>query len=98
VSGGPRAAIHARRAELVVQAERERDQVAAAFAPWRRPLAMIDRGMNLVATLRRRAPFLGAGIGVAATVLAVVRPSRLADWLSRGQAALSLIRRLKERF
>ena len=94
---GPRAQIHERRAELVARADRERDEIAAAFAPWRKPLATVDRGMSLLATLKRRAPFLGAGLGLAASALAIIRPPRLAEWLERGQAALSLVRRLTGR-
>jgi hypothetical protein len=94
---GPRGLIHERRAELVARADRERDELAAAFEPWRRPLATVDRGMSILAALKRTAPFLGAGIGVAATALAIIRPPRLAEWLDRGQAALSLARRLTGR-
>jgi hypothetical protein len=94
---GPRAAIHERRAQLVARAETERDDLAAAFAPWRRPLAIVDRGMSILATLRKSAPFLGAGLGFAATALAIIRPPRIAEWLDRGRAALSLARRITGR-
>ena len=93
---GPRAALHERRAELVARAERERDELAAAFEPWRRPLAAVDRGMDILATLKRAAPYLGAGLGVASTALAIIRPPRIAQWLDRGREVLSFVRRLTQ--
>jgi hypothetical protein len=81
----------------VARADRERDEVALACEPWRKPLATVDRGMSILAALKKTAPFLGAGLGFAATALAILRPPRIAKWLDRGQAALSLARRLTGR-
>ena len=93
---GPRTSIHERRAELVARADKERDELGAAFAPWRRPLATVDRGMSILATLKRTAPYLGAGLGVASTALAIIRPTKIAQWLDRGREVMSLVRRLTE--
>jgi hypothetical protein len=90
-------AIRDRRAVLLQRAASDREALGAAFEPWRRPLAFVDRGVGLYTTLKQNAPLLGVGLSVAAAALAVVRPPGIAGWLRGGRAVLSLARRLAGR-
>lgn len=65
-----------RREHLVAQAAAQRTALAQCVAPWRAPLALADRGLEGLRTLRRH-PALVLG---AAVVFAALRPRRAGKW------------------
>ena len=77
--------IHAKRSRLIARAAEERDEVAAYFEGWRRPLAAVDWVLAFARGLRDRAPLIGAAATMAAAALAIVRPRSIGRWLSGGQ-------------
>jgi len=85
-------ALHDRRALLVQRAAQERDELAATFEPWTRPLAMMDRGFAFLSSLSKSAPLLGPSLGLGFAALAVARPRSIAGWV---HGALSAWRSLK---
>ena len=85
-------ALHDRRARLVQRAARERDELAATFEPWTRPLAMVDRGLAFLSSLSKSAPLLGPSLGLGFAALAIARPRSIAGWV---HGALSTWRSLK---
>ena len=69
-----------RKAALVLKVERQRTELAQAFAPWHGPLAVVDKGLLVVRYLRRHPALLTAGFSFAASV----RPKGALGWLQRG--------------
>ena len=63
-----------RREYLVAQAAIQRTALAQNAAPWRVPLALADRGVEAIRTIRRH-PVLGAVL-----MLAALRPGRAGKW------------------
>ena len=61
-----------RRAHLVAQAADQRTALAQNAAPWRAPLALADRGVEALRTIRRHPGWL---LG-AALLLVALRPGR----------------------
>jgi hypothetical protein len=86
-----RNAVLERRARLVEQAERERDQLSRVAGPWRTPMAVVDRGLEIARGIRRSAPVIGIGVGIGMAALAILRPKGLGEWLRRGQAAWQVV-------
>ena len=72
-----------RRAALVARADTQRAVLAQAYAPWRGPLAIVDRGFVALRYVRNHPALL---VGVVAVVVAL-RPKRVAQWLGRGWSA-----------
>ena len=83
-----------RRATLVARAANQRSELAQALTPWRRPLAVVDKGV-LAARYLGRHPGLVVG---AVAFVAVLRPKRVFGWLRRGwvvwRIALAVKRKL----
>jgi hypothetical protein len=65
-----------RREHLVAQAAAQRTALAQNAAPWRAPLALADRGVEALRTIRRHPGWL---LG-AALLLAALRPGRAGRW------------------
>ena len=65
-----------RREHLVAQAAAQRTALAQNAAPWRAPLALADRGVEALRTIRRHPGWL---LG-AALVLVALRPGRAGRW------------------
>lgn len=65
-----------RRDHLVAQAAAQRTALAQNAAPWRAPLALADRGVEALRTIRRH-PGLLLG---AALLLVALRPGRAGKW------------------
>lgn len=65
-----------RREELVAQAAVQRQALAQTVVPWRAPLALADRGLEALRTVRRH-PLLLLGT---ALVFARLRPGRAGKW------------------
>ena len=80
-------AIRDRRARLVQRAAVERDELAALLERWSRPLAVVDRGLTFLSSLRKSAPLLGVSVGLGVAALAIARPRSIAGWLQGGLAA-----------
>lgn len=77
-----------RRAALIAKSEAQRKELAQALAPWRGPLAVIERGAEAIRSLKNH-PELLAGLAVFA---AVMRPWRLVRWLPPGWAIWRIAR------
>lgn len=65
-----------RREYLVAQAAAQRDALAQNMAPWRAPLAVADRGVQALRSLRRHPALL---LGTA-LVFVAWRPKRVGKW------------------
>ena len=82
-----------RREHLVVQAAAQRNALAQDMAPWRARLALADRGVAAVRTVRRH-PALLLG---AALLFAAVRPRRAGKWTGTLWAGWRLGRKMMSR-
>jgi len=85
-------AIRAQRARLVQRAAVERDELASLLERWCRPLAVVDRGLTFLSSLRKSAPLLGVSVGLGVAALAIARPRSIAGWLQGGLAAWRAVR------
>jgi len=83
-----------RRAKLITLAAAQRRQLAPDIEPWRRPLAIADRGM---AAARFVANHPAAWIAAAVIAPVAVRGTGLGKWLRRGLLALQVVRQLRGR-
>jgi len=72
-----------RKASLVAKIERQRTELAQASAPWRGPLAVVDKGL-LVTHYLKRHPELLAGLVLFSVVF---RPKFAIRWFQRGWVA-----------
>lgn len=70
-----------RRATLVAKSEHQRQEVARAMDAWRGPLALADKGVEMVRRLQERRPML---LAVIVLVAAIWRPKSVLGWLRRG--------------
>lgn len=82
-----------RRATLIARAENQRDTLARAAEPWRKPLALADSVLAAIRHLRQQPALLA---GTAAAML-VLRPRRIFKWTQRGWLAWRLFRNLKRK-
>ena len=73
------------------QAGRERDELSRLAGPWRKPMAVVDRGLEIARGIRRSAPVIGIGVGIGMAALAVLRPKGIGEWLRRGKAAWQVL-------
>jgi hypothetical protein len=78
-----RAALEARRAELIAQSGAYREEVAAVLDDWHAALDRVDRVMRIVGQVRRVAPWLGMALGGAMFLV----PKGAAAWIGRAQNA-----------
>ena len=78
-----RAALLARRAQLVARAARERAELAHLLGELQKPVRVVDRGLDFVRGLKK-SPWIGAGVGVATAALARMRPRGIAGWINTG--------------
>ncbi len=81
----------ARRARLVERAAGERDELAALFGRWQKPLEVVDWGLAFVRSLKRSAGIVAVGFSVAAVALAAIRPRQIIHWFWGGLEAWRLI-------
>jgi hypothetical protein len=87
------AAIAHRRAGLVARAAAQRSEIVRVAQHWRTPLALVDRGADLMRTLRAHP--LAILIGVA--LLVRLSRGRRSAWFGRIWTAWTLYRSLSER-
>jgi hypothetical protein len=82
----------------VALAEAQRRALASEIEPWRRPLAIADRGMAAVRFIKDHPAWVvGTAVVGGAVVPGALRTSRVAGWLGRGLAAWRIARRLRDR-
>lgn len=85
------------RVRLVDRAASQREALAQAAAPWRRPLAMIEHGLSIAHYLKQHPVLLFAGMAA----IAVLRPRGIFNWAQRGwlvwRALLGIRRKLSGR-
>jgi len=87
-----RQSLRERREELQRRAAAERDQVAAAFAPWQKPLAVVDRGVEFA----RSTPLISIGLAAGFVALSIRRGrGGVADWIHGGLKVLGIADRLR---
>lgn len=77
------AQLEARRGVLIARAAEQRVMLAGAAEPWRRPLAIADRGIAVVRFFQRYPALLAA----ATVVLLVLKPGPSFRWGRRGYFA-----------
>ena len=80
-----------RRARLIALAAGQRRELAAGFEVWRGPLSIADRGIAAARFVSNHPAWV---IG-SAVVPAAFRRTVLGTWLSRGLAALQIVRGLR---
>jgi len=90
MSGG-RKAVHERRARLLERAAGEREDLARQLGAWRTPLGVVDQGLAIVRAVKRSAPVIGIGMGLATAALAFVRPASISGWLDGGRAVWRML-------
>jgi len=72
-----------RRSVLIAQAAEQRVVLADAAEPWRRPLAIADRGVAMLRFFKRYPAFLAA----ASVVVLLLKPGPTFRWARRGYLA-----------
>lgn len=83
-----------RRTALVSQAAQQRTELAQAAASWRKPLALIDGGLQAVRYLRSQPMLVGGVILIAA----IWRPKGMLGWIRRGWGMWRMVRAVRQRF
>ena len=83
-----------RREYLVLEASKQRVQIAQAVDAWRAPLALADKGLAVISFVKKHPVWMAGG---SAILLKVLRPSRVGKWLSRGWVAWQLLRKLQNK-
>lgn len=73
------ATIARRRAALVAQATAQRDELGRLVEPWRKPLTLADRGIEIVRRLRAHPFAVAAGVAL----LVGMGRGRLSGWTGR---------------
>lgn len=82
-----------RRERLVAQAAAQRMALAQNIEPWRQPLARADRGLAALRYIKSHPAWIVGG----AALLAIVRPGRAGNWLTRGWVAWKMLQKLRGR-
>jgi len=82
-----------RRSHLRAVAASQRAELGQCVERLRAPLALVDRGVEVIRFVRRN-PLL---VGGASALLVALRPYRMSKWLRRGWLAWQLVRRLRNR-
>lgn len=80
-----------RRAALVARAAAQRDELGRLVGPWRKPLALVDRGIGIVRRLRAHPFAVAAGVAL----LVGMGRGRLGGWIGRLWAAWQLYASLR---
>jgi hypothetical protein len=93
---GAREALLAHRAHLIARAESERQELAAAFGVYERPLGIVDRCWSIYRAIRSSSlARIAAAVGMAA--LAIVQPRSIIGWVMGGRAVWRLLGRARRR-
>jgi len=84
-----------RREKLILESDKQRKQLGQAVEAWRAPLALADKGLAAMATIKKHPLWLAGG---SAVLLKLIRPSRIGKWLSRGLVTWQVLRKLQSKF
>jgi hypothetical protein len=82
-----------RRSRLIALAEVQRRRLAGDVEPWRKPLALADRGIAAARFIGHHPAWV---VGSAVAPLAL-RTTGMGTWFRRGLAALRIVRGLRDR-
>lgn len=84
-----------RREHLVLEAAKQRVQLAQAVEVWREPLALAEQGLAAISFIKKHPILMAASTAV---LVRLVRKSFMGKWLGRGIMAWRLVRKLQSRF
>lgn len=84
-----------RRERLVLEAAKQRVQLAQAIEVWREPLALAEQGLAIIRFIKKHPILMAAST---ALLVRMVRKSFIGKWLGRGMMAWQLVRKLQSRF
>ncbi len=84
-----------RREHLVLEAAKQRVQLAQAVEVWREPLALAEQGLAAISFIKKHPILMAASTAV---LVRLVRKSFVGKWLGRGIMAWRLVRKLQSRF
>ena len=84
-----------RREHLVLEAAKQRAQLAQAVEVWRVPLALAEQGLAAISFIKKHPILMAASTAV---LVRLVRKSFMGKWLGRGMMAWRLVRKLQSRF
>lgn len=84
-----------RREHLVLEAAKQRVQLAQAVEVWREPLALAEQGLAAISFIKKHPILMAASTAV---LVRLVRKSFMGKWLGRGMMAWRLVRKLQSRF
>ncbi len=84
-----------RRERLVLDAAKQRVQLAQAVEVWREPLALAEQGLATISFIKKHPILMAASTAV---LVRLVRKSFIGKWLGRGMMAWQLVRKLQSRF
>lgn len=77
-----------RRQQLVAQSAAQRVMIAQHIEPWRTPLALADRGFNIIRYVKRHPVFMVGTL----SLLGLMRLSRAGKWLQGGWLVMQVAR------
>lgn len=80
-----------RRQQLIVQAAEQRIALTQHIAPLRKSIALADTGIAAVKYVKQHPVLMVGG----ATLLGLLRPTRLGKWLQRGLVVFEIARNLR---
>jgi YqjK-like protein len=84
-----------RRERLVLEAAKQRVQLAQAVDVWRAPLALADQGFAVIGFIKQHPILMAAST---ALLVKLLRKRFIGKWFSRGLFAWQLVRKLQSRF
>lgn len=88
-----------RRENLVLEAEKQRMQLAQVVDAWRAPLALADKGLAAISYIKKHPVWMVGGSVIGSSILMkVLRLGRIGKWFSRGLFAWQMIRKLQNKF
>lgn len=80
-----------RRQQLILQAAEQRIALTQNLAPLRKSIALADTGIAAVKYVKQHPVLMVGG----ATLLGLLRPTRLGKWLQRGLVVFEIARNLR---
>lgn len=83
-----------RREHLVLEAAKQRLQLAQAVEVWREPLALADQGLAAISYIKKHPILIAAS---SAVLVRLLRKSFIGKWLGRGMMAWQFVRKLQDR-
>lgn len=84
-----------RRERLVLDAAKQRVQLAQSIEVWRAPLTLADQCFAAISFIKKHPIFMAAST---ATLVNLLRKSFVGKWFSRGLFALQLARKVHSKF